>query len=70
MLLSRLTFSKEEELVCCVVGRFVLCWDFVHPPCLASLGGALGWTWKLTGTSLDLHEDSVVRLLFLLTLGA
>lgn len=30
----------------------------------------LGWMWKLTGTSLDLHEDSVVMLLFLLTLGA
>lgn len=27
-----------------------------------------GWTWKLTGTSLDLHEDAVAMLLFLLTL--
>ena len=28
----------------------------------------LGWTWKLADTSLDLPEDSVAMLLFLLTL--
>lgn len=52
-----------------MVGRLVVCWDFVHLTYLVPWVELWGRTWKLIGTSLDLCEDSVVMLLFLLTLG-
>lgn len=68
-LLGRLAFLKEN-LVYSLVSRSCLWSAGACTPQMSHLlwVEVLRWTWKLTGILLDLHEDSVAMLLFLLTL--